>query len=551
MNRNKHLLLWSSIGLLTLLVIAAVEENFLRSWRVAQREARAVGVVNEVRLRQIVVPELNVTDRCVSCHVGMAPDREPSEGQGLLSAHKSVVHDPAQIGCTVCHGGQGRATEADDAHGQVRHWPHPMLPLRYAYAGCGTCHTHLEVAAPEQLEWGAKLVERYDCLACHPLAGRGGSLRLEQGIESPAPDLTLIGGKGFDPHWYEKHLQRFDAASEGPWHDSFGPVAEPERRAIEQFLRAQIGAPELVRAKAVFHSVGCRGCHKIRGVGGDDGPDLTLVGEKNPHLLDFSHVEGEHTLANWLAAHLRNPPLIVPDSKMPVLGLSDEEIDLLVLYLLSLRESSFPEAYWPTDRVRVERLGQREFATDGRTLYGTFCAGCHGRRGQGQRFPGGLFSPAIINADLLSVATDDYLRQTVAQGRPERRMPAWNEAAGGLREEEITALIDYLRAEAGVPKPVVEPTRRRWVQADAKTGARLYAAHCAACHGAEGEGPEAPALSNRAFLTAADDTLLVETIRRGRRGTSMPAFGAGSPAYPTLSDEQIHAIVAFLRTWEK
>ena len=33
MNKNKYLLLFSSLGVLVLLLVAAVEENFMRQWR--------------------------------------------------------------------------------------------------------------------------------------------------------------------------------------------------------------------------------------------------------------------------------------------------------------------------------------------------------------------------------------------------------------------------------------------------------------------------------------------------------------------------------------
>ncbi len=49
------------------------------------------------------------------------------------------------------------------------------------------------------------------------------------------------------------------------------------------------------------------------------------------------------------------------------------------------------------DRVRAEKLSEREFATDGATLYGTFCAACHGQGGEGMRYPGMAPFPAIGN----------------------------------------------------------------------------------------------------------------------------------------------------------
>ncbi|MBK7600300.1 MAG: hypothetical protein IPJ07_17990 [Acidobacteria bacterium] len=65
----------------------------------------------DVHLRQVTNPGLNIWDRCVSCHVGMAPGEQGITGDRVLAAHKAVVHQPAEFGCTVCHGGQGRATK--------------------------------------------------------------------------------------------------------------------------------------------------------------------------------------------------------------------------------------------------------------------------------------------------------------------------------------------------------------------------------------------------------------------------------------------------------
>jgi mono/diheme cytochrome c family protein len=42
----------------------------------------------------------------------------------------------------------------------------------------------------------------------------------------------------------------------------------------------------------------------------------------------------------------------------------------------------------------------------------------------------------------------------------------------------------------------------------------------------------------------------VETIHRGRRGTSMPSFAAPATTHRLLSDEEIETIVTFIRTWE-
>lgn len=550
MRKNKILLLLSSLGALALLIVAAVQENLLREWRRVQRVAVSPAGAVDVHLRQIVVPALGVTDRCVSCHVGMAAGESGLTGARVLAPHPRVAHDPTEFGCTVCHAGQGRASDQADAHGTVAHWPEPMIPRRFAHAGCGTCHTHLRVPNLAALRRGRAAFERYDCLACHRLDGRGGTLRpLGGGMEGP--DLSASGARGYEPGWYADHLAQRQAAAGGAWREAFNVIPQDDLDALQVLLDSSVGAAELVEAKAVFHSLGCRGCHKVGGVGGDDGPDLTRVGTKDPGRLDFTHVPGERSVAAWMREHFRSPAALVPGSAMPALGLDESEIELLTYYMLSLRRSSVPEAFWPKDRIRAERFGEREFATDGATLYGSFCAACHGPRGEGMRYPGMPAFPAIGNPDFLSLADDAFLIATLTHGRPGRRMPAWGEQEGGLRPAEIEAVVRHVRAAAGGVAPEPDPRPRRWVTGDAKEGARLYAMNCALCHGDRGQGAEGAALNNKVLLASASDTYLVETVKRGRSGTTMQGFATASAVRPAFSDGEIQSIVAFVRTWEE
>jgi mono/diheme cytochrome c family protein len=286
----------------------------------------------------------------------------------------------------------------------------------------------------------------------------------------------------------------------------------------------------------------------VSGVGGDDGPDLTRAGEKDPGQADFAAVPGDRALDNWFSAHTRAPAAVVAGSLMPALQLSARDVEALTFFTLSLRRRDVAGSYLPRDRMRVSRFGEREFTSDGATLYGAFCAGCHGREGLGHRAVGMPAFPSVANPDFLAVSPDTLLEETIKRGRPGRRMPAWGDGSAGLRPEDVPALVAHLRGLAGAPAPV-DARPPRWASGDRAAGERLFASTCTGCHGTNGAGGDGPALNNPVLLEAATDTYFAETIARGRRGTSMPAFLESSPVHPTLTRGEIESIVTFIRSW--
>jgi cbb3-type cytochrome oxidase cytochrome c subunit len=94
------------------------------------------------------------------------------------------------------------------------------------------------------------------------------------------------------------------------------------------------GAASIARGKQLVVDRGCLGCHKYRGRGGELGPDITYVGNKTVHNLDFKHIPPgtERTVAGWLFAHFKSPQAVIPNSLMPELDLSDEQAADLTAY---------------------------------------------------------------------------------------------------------------------------------------------------------------------------------------------------------------------------
>ena len=81
------------------------------------------------------------------------------------------------------------------------------------------------------------------------------------------------------------------------------------------------------------------------------------------------------------------------------------------------------------------------------------------------------------------------------------------------------------------------------ISAAAPDGSALFREHCAACHGFDGQGGVGIPLALPDFLAVADDDYLAKTIRQGRPGRVMPAF-------PTLSAQEIGALIGFIRSWQ-
>lgn len=607
-------LLWvfavMSVLLLAALAYAPVRDHFTE-WRAAQKRynqaAAEIGAPPvEIGLKQIWRPELERVDRCTSCHLGMGV-ATPDPHEPLFAAHPPMPHEPRDMGCTICHGGQGRATNAEDAHGEVEFWDEPMLAPAHVQAGCGRCHSGVPI--PSDLAAAQAAFERNACLDCHRVDGRG---------RGDGPDLSTIGGKGLAAGWHAAHIAR----------PGFAALSPDDLALVEAFLKSRIGAPRLVAGKALSLQLGCRGCHRIGVVGGEEGPDLNNEGGKVARDLDYAGVSGPKTLAGWLHDHFLDPAKVVPTSLMPDLGMSDPQAELLTIYMLSLHSQVLPPAQTPRDRLRAGPLGERDFGSDGAALFRAFCTGCHGQGGTGRRLGIGDQSyPAIGSAAFLAVVDDDLLRATVMNGRPGRKMPAWGTKDAGLTREEVDHVVAYLRslepaapgfeAVMAVPAdlaagerlyradctachgdrgegtalgppvpasgdrhifdvlvartpgmgsyatyppaslraliafiPTLGAPTARWSAkpGDATRGAALFAVTCAGCHGDRAQGKNGPALGNPAFLAAAKDSYLATTVLRGRGDTAMPRFDRPGTGHRALAAGEVADVVAYIRS---
>jgi hypothetical protein len=192
------------------------------------RNSPILDMINpSLRVQQVQLPDhfINVNfmriprvDRCTTCHI--AADRKGFEDPKIKTVfrthprmHRMVgsesMHPATSFGCTPCHGGRDRATSFWSAghspmtEEQERSWTKrydwefdkfnetPILPLKYAEAGCYRCHAS-EANFPEAptLDAGMRIVENLGCWGCHRIDGLE-----KQHLPKVGPSLEKVSSK--------------------------------------------------------------------------------------------------------------------------------------------------------------------------------------------------------------------------------------------------------------------------------------------------------------------------------------------------------------------
>ena len=92
--------------------------------------------------------------------------------------------------------------------------------------------------------------------------------------------------------------------------------------------------PQVTRGGAIFLGGACVACHTVKGTlaQGKVGPDLTHVGSRTTIAAGILDNTPEN-LAKWI----HQPSAIKVGSKMPDLGLSDQDVRDIAAYLSTLK----------------------------------------------------------------------------------------------------------------------------------------------------------------------------------------------------------------------
>jgi mono/diheme cytochrome c family protein len=404
----------ASVFMVVTLSISPVRHVF-PEWKSVQNEYNRLAAeryrmgqdVRTVRLglRQIWNPRLGVVDRCTTCHLGIEQPALRDAAEPFRS-HPTTPHKLGEIGCTICHRGQGRATTARAAHGKTRHWESPMLPTYYVSGSCGSCHRERRPPEARTVSEGRRLIERSSCASCHVV--RGFALHRQ-----PGADLSAIGSK-VRPEWLYRWLkQPFDYLPKSRMPDFH--LSDAEARTLTSYLLTfrdselealagsplesslvNAGAEEVDHGESRYREARCVSCHSQDGRGGVLGPEVGKISAKVKPI--------------WLDAWIGEPRKLFADSTMPQFGFTVRDRHAVVSYMLSEfvdYESDVAETEEilaslpkPDDSVMAE--GERLYR-----LYG--CGQCHRLRGVETRgeFGTDLSAEGIKDIDQLDFGSVD------------------------------------------------------------------------------------------------------------------------------------------------
>jgi len=320
---------------------------------------------------QIYLREINIVDRCMSCHIGINKSESVSTEQPYTNHPERELylgnHPQEKFGCVLCHGGQSSATTSvEKAHGEVEYWLTPMYRGKNIQASCFGCHYEgREVKGAELLWKGKYLFEVLGCYGCHDTK----YIRNEKN-RIIGPDLGDIKEK-VKPWWIAQWLEdpkKFRPTTLMP---NFG-LSEKDSRAIAAYLwqhAKKSGAPEkkippfdeeqLETGDFLFEHIGCLGCHRYEeNTERDFAPNLSRIGEKMKYAY----------MVEWIM----NPKEKQPRTRMPDFRLKEESARLIAGYLIKKTDKNTVKEH------DTEWLDNKNLVQEGESLIKRYgCFGCH------------------------------------------------------------------------------------------------------------------------------------------------------------------------------
>jgi mono/diheme cytochrome c family protein len=337
----------------------------------------------DIRIRQIHIKDVDLVDRCESCHLGA---REPinltkaSIGDQVFVSHPNKemlkIHDPEKFGCTPCHGGNGAAlSSTEKAHGYNKFWLWPLHHKENIEAGCQQCHAREVVTEmADTLNQGREIFRLRGCMGCHRY----------EGFDRENDEITTVNQK-------IRQLEQQKAE----WKREIG------------FSEAKANNPRTSDsdAKKLFaHSNDL----KVRSSGLDaqieqlDMRSRNLVREVKKVGPSLKEVRAK-LKKEWIPVWLKDPHQWREGTKMPTFRLDDNDIRAISAFIWQ----SGVQATAPTQKPGDADRGKEAFETRG-------CMACHSM-GEGGAKQGGTFSANLTREG--EKANYDYIVRWVHNPR--------------------------------------------------------------------------------------------------------------------------------------
>ncbi|HEY3381026.1 MAG TPA: c-type cytochrome [Vicinamibacterales bacterium] len=436
-------------------------------------------------LRQVWLADLGRVDRCTTCHLGIDDPAFASAPQPFRTHPGAwlTTHPVERYGCTVCHDGQGEATDyRHAAHQPIPFVQRPMRTLETIEATCGSCHRAIDPPDAPMLQTGRRLIAESGCVSCHEIPGFESTT-----FSGPALDSLAYKVR---PGWLQGWLR--DPKSYLP-HSKMGNfrLTATEVTGLQALLLSQRDTlpadstaidwkkGDTAKGKALFGELRCVTCHAVEGRGGTTGPELTRIGDK--------------VRRDWLFGFLKDPHRDQPQTAMLQYRLTDDQLRDLTAFLLDeYKTGTEPEtASAPYQDAPTVAAGRAVFVRRG-------CYSCHrlaGIRATGRIGPS-LAGVADRDPDeetygssSVRHSTDNYIYLKVlkpdALGSPSL-MPTFGFAPGdaaavavalaSLRKGDLPAS----RVQQAIPP---KPYQLRGPFGDLATRYR-----CLSCHSIDGSG---------------------------------------------------------------
>ncbi len=341
----------------------------------------------DVHIRQIHIKDVELVDRCESCHLGT---REPvtltkaDVGSEVFISHPNrellKIHDPEKFGCTPCHGGNGVAEDSVlKAHGRHKFWLWPMHYRENFEAGCQQCHVkEIVTEMADTLNSGREIFRRRGCMGCHRY----------EGFDREPDEMTTV----------TQQIRQLEQ-QKAEWTREIGFTTDKadKTRSNEEAQRLYQHANDLkVRITgldAKIEQADIRSSDLIR--------EVKKVGPSLKEVRMKMHKE-------WIPVWLEDPHKWRPGTKMPTFRLDSDEIRKIGAFIWQSGVNGSLPSQPKGDPVK----GKEAFETRG-------CMACHSM-GEGNERQGGDFA-----ANLSRVGEKDnydYLVRWIHNPR-ERTLP--------------------------------------------------------------------------------------------------------------------------------